>query len=87
MKTKLRIHCPTDIDLCGSWTKEETEQEMAELTGREPESGEWINWILDHVFSDFRVNTESLKDVLEWSAGRIEIANPTGGQAITIELD
>ena len=86
MKTRLRIHCPTDVDLCGSWSKDETEQEMAELD-QKPEGDDWIWWILDHVFADFDVDVESLKNVLVWSAGRIEIANPTGGQAITIELD
>ena len=46
----------------------------------------WIWWILDHVFADFDVDVESLKNVLVWSAGRLEIASPTDGQAITIEL-
>lgn len=87
MKTKLRIYCPTDEDLCGSWNKDETEQEMAELTGQKPEGDDWIWWILDHVFADFDIDAESLKNVLVWSGGRIEIANPDGGQAITIELD
>ena len=86
MKTRLRVHCPTDIDLCGSWSKKETEQEMADL-GRLAVGNDWITWIFDHLFSDSEINTESLKDVLVWSAGRIEIANPDGGQAITIELD
>lgn len=85
MKTQLRIHCPTDVDLCGSWTKDETEREMMEL-GQKPEGDDWVWWILDHAFADFDVDAESLKNVLVWSAGRMEIANPTGGQAITIEL-
>ena len=87
MKTTLRVHCPTDEDLCGIWSKKETELEMTELTGQEPEGTDWIWWILDHVFSDFKISAESLRDVLVWSAGRIEIANPDGGQAITIELE
>lgn len=86
MKTRLRVHCPTYIDLCGSWSKKETEQEMADL-GHLAVGNDWITWIFDHLFSDSEINTESLKDVLVWSAGRIEIANPNGGQAITIELD
>lgn len=85
MKTKLRIHYASDVDLCGSWTKDETEREMAELD-QKPEGDDWIWWILDHVFADFDVDVESLKNVLVWSAGRLEIASPTDGRAITIEL-
>jgi hypothetical protein len=86
MKTKLKIHCASDVDLCGFWTKDETEQEMTELD-QKPEGDDWIRWILDHVFADFDVDTKSLKDVLVWSAGRMTIANPADGQMITIELD
>lgn len=86
MKTRLRVHCPTDIDLCGIWLKNETEQEMKEL-GQTPKGSDWIVWLFDHLFADSKLNTESLKDVLVWSGGRIEIANPDGGQAITVELD
>ena len=87
MKTKLRIHCASDVDLCGSWNKDETEQEMAELTGQGPDGDDWVYWILDHLFSDFKLNPESLKDVLVWSGGRVEISNPDGGSPIVLELD
>lgn len=85
MKTKLRVYCPTDVDLCGSWNKDETEQEMKEL-GQTPKGSDWIVWLFDHLFADSKLNMESLKDVLVWSAGRMEIASPTDGRAITIEL-
>lgn len=85
MKTRLRIYCASNADLCGSWTKDETEQEMTELD-QKPDGDDWIQWILENVFSDFDVDIESLKNVLVWSAGWIKIASPTDGQAIKIEL-
>lgn len=46
--TSLKITCPGEPDMAGSWDKDDIETEILEVTGRPAAAGEWIDWVLFH---------------------------------------
>ena len=35
-------------DFIGKWNKDDVEEEMREVMGEEPKTGDWIRWVIDH---------------------------------------
>lgn len=60
--TSLKIACPGEPDMEGTWKKEDIDQEILEVTGEPPKSSNyWIDWVMFHCdvddyFSDEIIN-------------------------------
>lgn len=46
--TTLKIIARHREDYEGTWNKSEVEDEIRNITGNEPEDGEWVEWVLEH---------------------------------------
>ena len=69
MTTRLKINS-TNPDLEGTWLKDDVEDEIKDILGRDPKNEtEWISWVFDHVFSDIEPKCDSLLNTIasdEW---------------------
>ncbi len=48
--TEIESFCPDNPDLCGIWHEEEVKEECRDLGIPE---GDWLEYILDHLFADY----------------------------------
>jgi len=80
MKTKLTIKS-NNPDWEGSWTKNETEEEMNELDIGVNRRLCWVEYVLDHVFDTRTVDVDALKIVLSTWDGSVTLRDAQGDYA------
>ena len=44
----LKITCPEEPDMEGTFDREEIEDEIREMTNTEPSGNDWIDWVMSH---------------------------------------
>ena len=67
-------------DIEGVWFKEDVEDEIKDILGRDPESEtEWISWVFGHAFDDMGVEVNTVLEAVAHSEWILEIKFKTPG--------
>lgn len=73
-----------DPDICGDWNAADEEAEMIDLEIPIENSKTWLEYVLDHNFEDYSLDTNAIVKLLD-SSDSIMIDMMYGGTRIHIE--
>ena len=59
----LKITCPKEPDMEGTYDREEFEDEIREMTSAEPSGNDWIEWVMMHCDVDAYFSTSIINVV------------------------
>lgn len=82
MKVKaIKCYCKSNPDLCGAWNADDVKEELKEIC---MSGHDWLDYLLDRIFSDCKEWTSAIQEVVVSDAVN-EITLTLGSDKVTIK--